>query len=347
MRNLIKKIALVAFGAVLFVSCKKDETQATTAGGTAPVLTPSAATFALTLAGAATDGGTFTWTKANYGYAAVVNYKLQYAKTGTSFASFKETDLGNNITTRTFKQSELNGMAISLGVTAGNAQDIDFRIKASIGLDALPVYSAIAKVNIGTYDLIVFWYVPGDYQGWSPSDAACPKLGSPDFNSYEGYVNVPNPGSFEFKITSDPDWNHTNYGSASAGVLSTSGGNIVWPGGVGYYKVNANKTALTYNLKKCAWNLIGNAPTASANWSNDVPMTYDAVNKVWKVTTTLVAGEFKFRNTGDWGLNYGDDGANGTLEEGGANIVVSAAQAGTKTITLDLSKPRRYTFTIN
>jgi hypothetical protein len=43
----------------------------------------------------------------------------------------------------------------------------------------------------------------------------------------------------------------------------------------------------------------------------------------------------KFRFNEDWGVNYGDDGANGSLEPGGANIAVSVA--GIYYITLDLA----------
>jgi hypothetical protein len=93
MRNLIKKIALVAFGAVLFVSCKKDRDTSYYCRGSTRINSVCCLPFVLTLAGASTDGGTFTWTKANYGYAAVVNYKPQYAKTGTNFASYKKLTL--------------------------------------------------------------------------------------------------------------------------------------------------------------------------------------------------------------------------------------------------------------
>jgi len=35
-------------------------------------------------------------------------------------------------------------------------------------------------------------------------------------------------------------------------------------------------------------------------------------------------GEFKIRKNNDWGLNYGDTGGDGSLEEGGSNIAVTA-----------------------
>jgi hypothetical protein len=51
----------------------------------------------------------------------------------------------------------------------------------------------------------------------------------------------------------------------------------------------------------------------------------------------------KFRANGNWDLNYGDTGANGTLEEGGTNI---GTIAGNYLVTLDLSNPRNYTYTM-
>jgi hypothetical protein len=39
----------------------------------------------------------------------------------------------------------------------------------------------------------------------------------------------------------------------------------------------------------------------------------------------LTVGEIKFRVNQDWAVNLGDNGANGTLEAGGANIAVTTA----------------------
>jgi hypothetical protein len=73
-------------------------------------------------------------------------------------------------------------------------------------------------------------------------------------------------------------------------------------------------------------------------------MTYNAGTKLWTVTTNCVAGEFKFRANSDWGINFGDTGADLTLEYDGANIAVGTA--GSRTITLDLRVPGNYTYTI-
>ena len=45
-------------------------------------------------------------------------------------------------------------------------------------------------------------------------------------------------------------------------------------------------------------------------------------------------GEIKFRQDDDWGVNLGDTGADGSLDAGGDNIVVTA---GTYNIMLDIT----------
>src|SRR6476620_8867824 len=98
--------------------------------------------------------------------------------------------------------------------------------------------------------------------------------------------------------------------------------------------------------KKNNWANIGDDPNASYKCANDVPMTYDVTNSIWTITTTFNAGNFKFRANSDWSdgtNNFGDDGADLSLEYGGANITVPA---GTHTVTLDLHVPGNYTYSI-
>ena len=59
-------------------------------------------------------------------------------------------------------------------------------------------------------------------------------------------------------------------------------------------------------------------------------MTYVPEDNTWTITVTLTDGEIKFRWDGAWDINYG--GSLGSLEQGGANIAVSA---GTYTIVLN------------
>jgi hypothetical protein len=64
---------------------------------------------------------------------------------------------------------------------------------------------------------------------------------------------------------------------------------------------------------------------------------------VWTVTLNLSANDLKVRANDILGLNFGDTGANGSLEFNGENIKVPSA--GNYTITtLNLSSPRNYKY---
>ena len=70
-------------------------------------------------------------------------------------------------------------------------------------------------------------------------------------------------------------------------------------------------------------------------------MFYNGQRKVWEIILDLNVGAFKFRANDAWDLNYGDTGADGTLEAGGDNIAVTAA--GNYTIRFD---PVKLTYTM-
>ena len=191
---------------------------------------------------------------------------------------------------------------------------------------------SVAQVKL--YGLL---YVPGDYQGWAPATA--PTLGSPDNDGkFEGYVNIPAGGSYKFKFTTGPDWSNA-LGDAGAGKLSASGGDILVPG-AGYYRLEANTGANTWVATKTTWGMIGDFNS----WGGDVNMIYDAGSNVWKGTIVAAAnGGFKFRANGGWSLNYGDTGANGSLDSGGDNISITA---GTHEIKLYMGSAGYFTYTI-
>lgn len=81
------------------------------------------------------------------------------------------------------------------------------------------------------------------------------------------------------------------------------------------------------------WGLVGSS-TANG-WDGPDMEMYETATNVYALYANLVSGEIKFRFDEDWGNNYGDDGADGTLEAGGANIAV--ASAGTYLVTMNLN----------
>ncbi|WP_044171373.1 SusE domain-containing protein [Flectobacillus major] len=79
------------------------------------------------------------------------------------------------------------------------------------------------------------------------------------------------------------------------------------------------------------WGLVGSATTNGWN-GPDMPFYKTDKADIFVAYVTLANGEIKIRKDNKWDLNYGDDGANGTLEAGGSNIVVTA---GTYKVTFN------------
>ncbi|MCE1169349.1 MAG: RagB/SusD family nutrient uptake outer membrane protein [Sphingobacteriia bacterium] len=181
-------------------------------------------------------------------------------------------------------------------------------------------------------------YVPGAHQGWDPATA--PQLASVNSDgTYEGYVNFKEALN-QFKFTEGPNWD-ANWGDTGAdGTLDAGGDNIV-AAEAGYYKLNVDLNAKTYSVTKTDWGVIGNA--TAGGWDSDQNLTYDAETDTWSADLNLTVGEIKFRANDGWDINLGDNGADGTLEAGGANIAI--AEAGEYKITLKLGTPD-YAYTI-
>ncbi|MEP7322041.1 MAG: RagB/SusD family nutrient uptake outer membrane protein [Saprospiraceae bacterium] len=173
-------------------------------------------------------------------------------------------------------------------------------------------------------------YAPGGYQGWDPAKANT--FTSPADNGvFEGYINFTE--TTEFKFTTGPNWDE-NFGDNGAdGTLEKDGANLKLD--AGFYKVSVDIPAKIYTIKKTTWGVIGSAtPTG---WDSDTDLKYDAKTNSWSLTINLVKGDLKFRANDGWDLNYGDNGANASLEENGANIAIPSD--GTYIIKLFLDRP--------
>ena len=186
-------------------------------------------------------------------------------------------------------------------------------------------------------------YVPGDHQGWDPSDTTSILASVNSDTNYEGYIWVPGANS-GFKLTDSPNWDNGIYGDAdgsgTSGTLASPGNNILAVD-AGYYKLNVDMTANTYTLMKTDWGVIGDA--TPDGWDSDQNMTYDETEGVWSIIVEMGTGSFKFRANDDWALDYGDTGADGILNQGGDNISIS--EPGKYLIKMKLGAPD-YTYSV-
>jgi len=306
-----------------------------------PITVTPSSTNPLTLSinNAANSAVVLKWNPTQYGSFSF-SYAVQIDTAGGNFANPQIFKVDNALT-KDISVSDLNTAALLAGVAAGNANNLQLRVVAFQGSNTVPsVISNVINLSVTTYLPFLYLWVPGDYEGWSPATAPQLSATVPDLLNFEGYMYVANPG-IGFKITNAPDWDHTAYGDAGSGKLSTSGSNILWPGGAGYYYVKANPTTLTWSATKTTWAIIGDA--TPGGWGGDTPMTYDAANHVWVINSVaLTANNLKFRANGKWDINLGGN-LNG-LSYGGDNIAIGSA--GNYKIVLDLSHPLKYTATL-
>ncbi|MFD2574492.1 SusE domain-containing protein [Spirosoma soli] len=347
MKSIFQNFLLAGLALAVFTACEKDEDRLVLRQQAPATLTSTAQSVTLTSADAAKPALTLTWTPPNYGYSnAAVAYALQVIRKGA--ADTIMIDNGTSLS-KSFTVGELNALMLRAGVQPGTQGQVDISVKSTVVTNTSPARTNFAPAysnsttitgtpfsTAPTYPTAL--YVPGAYQGWSPDKASSLTLVNSD-GSYEGYIYFA--AASEFKLTSAPNWDNTNYGTGGVGKLSTTGGNLSIDS-PGYYLMRVDLGKQTWTATKTQWGIVGAA--TPKGWDASTPMTYDATSNTWKVTLDLKADDFKFRANDAWDINFGDTKADGILDAGGDNIKVPAA--GKYLVTLDLSKAGKYTYTL-
>ena len=359
MKNITKSI--IALFAVVAFSCTVQDVQdrPVIEGIDSPVLTAptSGAAYVLSPVNATAQAERFTWKSANFGGDVQVNYAVEIDKKGNAFKTPQS--IGSVISANQVSVSveSMNKAALLLKATPFAPSEFEVRIKASAGALAA-MYSNVVGIVVTPYttDNPKLW-VPGGYakasgypNNWDP--ATSPQLSASAYGKvdFEGYIYfAPFKGvkeEDEYKFTSFPEWKGEYAAGTAPGTIALSGPNFKIPAS-GYYKIEVDTEKLTYKATATSWAVTGSGTPNGwpDNGVQDHNMTYNPTTKVWTVTLNLSAAEIKFRANDGWDLAYGDDGANGSLEPGNAaNIKVPSA--GNYTITLDLSSPRNYKYTL-
>jgi hypothetical protein len=125
------------------------------------------------------------------------------------------------------------------------------------------------------------------------------------------------------------------------GVLEQDGEDNVSVPQDGFYRIQLNFFDMTYSVDPMTWGVIGSATPNGWGGDTDLEFTGGFGGYTWSAVIPLTDGEIKFRANADWGINFGDDGLNGSLEYNGANIPVSA---GTYLVELILDPVTGYTY---
>lgn len=340
-------IILLAFGLTL-PSClyKNEEGDPVIGTYKAPVLNDVAGNYTLKEAEANNVFKEFKWSEADYGFPSATGYSLQIDFAGKNFANAVEL-INTTKTTASITVGQLNQKLLAMGAKTNTPSAIEVRVVAKVSDFAQVLPSNVPVMNILPYRVIIIYptlFLPGNYQAasgyegdWSP-DKAQQLYSYKQNNKYEGYVNMEGSG-IKFKFTDEPNWD-INWGDdGNNGTLERNGADIP-VASAGYYRIKADITALNYSYLKTIWGVIGNA--TPGGWDNDTNMTYDKATRTWKATLNLTVGEIKFRANDAWDLNYGDNDTDGSLEENGKNIPVTAAGSYTVTLKLEPVKGEAY-----
>ena len=332
MKIILNKILLLIVAATFLASCDKEEFTVLNPNAETTV-SLSASDIVLDKGEAGQDVLTVSWTDPDYGFDAGAEYKIVFASGDKSVTIAAGTNLS-----KVFETVQLNKILLNLGLKGGTPTEVSVQIQ--VILSAYHSFSSNTSSFTATafedkLDLSTIWGVVGSatVNGWDGPDMPFYTTNIADV--LVAYVTLT---TGEIKIRSNNSWT-LNYGDNGLdGTLDQDGANI--PVSAGTYKITFNSSALTYTIEAYTWGLVGDATTNG--WDGpDMPMAYDSFSDTWKAIVTLKTGEMKFRFNNDWGLNYGDTGADGTLENGGANIAVTA---GNYLVVLDL-KNLVYTIT--
>jgi len=107
--------------------------------------------------------------------------------------------------------------------------------------------------------------------------------------------------------------------------------------------VNALNNALSGPLSD--WGLVGDATTNG--WNGPDMEMYETSSDVFELYANLLGNQMKFRFDEDWGNNYGDIGADGSLESGGDNIVIPGDGIYHVVLNLNTDSPNYLTYSIS
>jgi starch-binding outer membrane protein SusE/F len=325
MKKFLNNILLLFTTAAVLVACDKEDFTVLNSNAST-TLSLDISEVVLDKDNAGADVLTASWTEPEYGFDAATIYKIIFTASENSTTVAVGSDLSKK-----FESVQLNKLLLGLGLEGGIPSEISIQVQAVLS-ESTEFVSNTATFTATIYedklDLSTNWGVVGSatINSWDGPDMPFFKTSNPDI--LIAYVTL---ADGEMKFRTDNAWD-LNYGDdGNDGTLEEGGANI--PVSAGTYKITFNTSTLTYTVEAFTWGLVGDATTNS--WDGpDMPLTYDSFSDTWRAIVSLGDGEFKFRFNNDWGLNYGDNGADGILENGGDNISITA---GNYLVTFDVN----------
>lgn len=342
-------LLLVFITASLFTSCSEEDDIVFVAQedpeGIAFTNTTSE-TYILSSSSSGNLAERFVWNEVDFGTPTTITYELQGSATQdfaepTIIGTTSETNLGVTV-----------GKVMSLATEAGldndpnseapNTGTVYFRVRAFAGTDggnALEQISEPMALNVelleatdagGSAVQLSSWGIVGSAANdWGNAGPDIPFYTTDENGVIVAYANLKD-GAIKFRENNE--WVNDLGDSGADGTLETGGDDIVVT--AGDYKITVNLNENTYTIEPYSWGIVGSAYNDWGNAGADAKLFYDYTTNTFKVGVKLMEGAMKFRLNNEWNVDYGDTGADGTLEGGGDDIMVTA---GFYMVTFDLA----------
>ncbi len=344
MKNL-KILGLLIIAAISFNSCSQDDDVVFIAQEPGEFAFTNAflSEYTLTSDASSNIGERFTWTNADFEVPTNVTYELQGAiSEDFSDMAVLGTTPGNELSITISKMLSMAGEAgLDNDPETENPDSgsLYFRLRSFIGNgdSSTEVFTATQTLNVvlpelaveddGAISLSTWGIVGSGYNNWGAYDD------SPFYTTEEDNIFVAYATLFdgEIKFRENNEWTNDFGDTGADGTLDAGGDNIAVT--AGHYKINLNLNDNTYSIEPFTWGIVGSGYN---DWgaSPDAKFFYDYTTDTFKVGVRLIDGEIKFRMNNEWTSDFGDTGADGTLDAGGDNIAVTD---GHYAITLDLN----------
>ena len=339
-------LGLFIFALISFNSCEtEDDVVFTTQDPEGFVFTNSTSDSYILSQGTSSNlGERFTWGSADFGTPTNITYELQSSISG----DFMDANVVSSTTSNEIAMSI--GQMMSIATEAGLDADPDSPApntgSFSVRLRAFPgdgngadAYSNTLVLNVellentgggGSGIMPSSWGVVGSgYNDWGNAGADGVFYTTDQADVYVAYVTLID-GAIKFRENNAWD---NNYGDDGADDTLDAGGadiNVT----AGTYKITLDIAGGVYSIDDFSCGVVGSGYNDWGGAGPDAKFYYDYTTDTFKVGVQLLDGEIKFRMNNDWVTDFGDTGADGTLDAGGDNIAVTA---GYYDITLDFN----------
>lgn len=357
-KSFIAQFSVALMALVFFTACENDdhvpEFTLQPASGEVAFQNTFAAEYLLSAPTGANPAERFVWNQVDFGVPTEVSYKLEGSISENFDAEGQyQFDSGTMTTNNaSVSVSQLLTMAAGLGLdndpaTTGedgnpnNTGTVYFKVSAfpgsGAGDDAMAKVSEVVELTVvivetaptggGAFEKSPWGIVGSGYNDWGAFEDS-PFYTTSANGVLVAYVNLLDG---EIKFRENNAWDSDLGDNDTDGTLEPGGANI--PVTAGDYKITLDLNDNTYTMETFGWGVVGN----HNEWGGagpDPKLHYDYITDTFKVGVELVDGEIKFRMNNEWVTDFGDTGADGTLDAGGDNIAVTA---GYYMITVDFN----------